>query len=65
MNVLYLLYKWKKGVFNLGVAHGALGDMSKKRELLEHTLTIFEGVYGTDHPHTKLCQGELAKLASS
>merc|ERR1711871_1669258 len=26
------------------------------------TLTIFKGAYGTDHPHTKLCQRKLADV---
>ena len=44
------------------MVNGKLGDNAKKRELLERTLAIFESAYGTDHPHTKLCQEELAKL---
>ena len=52
-------------LFNLGVAHGSLGDNSKKRELLERVLPIWTRAYGNDHPHTKLCQGALAKLPSA
>ena len=52
-------------LFNLGVAHGCLGDNSKKHELLKRVLPIWTRAYGNDHPHTKLCQKELAKLASS
>ena len=47
------------------MAHGNLGNKPKKRELLERVLPIWTRAYGTDHPHTKLCQGVLAKLASS
>ena len=52
-------------LFNLGVVYGRLGDTSKKRELLERTLAIFKSAYGTAHPQTKICQRELAKLAST
>jgi len=45
---------------NLGLAHGALGDNSKKCELLERALPIFEGAYGADHPHKKMCQEVLS-----
>jgi hypothetical protein len=34
----------------LGNAYGSLGDAQKKRELLEHALTIKERHYGPDHP---------------
>ena len=45
---------------NLGLAHGALGDNSKKCELLERALPIFEGAYGADHPHTEMYQEVLS-----
>ena len=44
---------------NLGNAHGALGDNSKKCELLERALAIVEGAYGSNHPHTEMCQSNL------
>ena len=44
---------------NLGNAHGALGDNSKKCELLERALPIWTRAYGTDHPQTEMCQEQL------
>ena len=44
------------------MAHGALGDNAKKRELLERVLPIFSRAYGTDHPRTELCQRKLADV---
>ena len=52
-------------LYNLSNAYGALGDDSKKRELLECALAIFESALGTDHPHSEMCRGILANLASS
>ena len=50
-------------LYNLGVVHGSLGDKSKKRGLLERVLPIFTRAYGTDHPHTMICQSQLAKIS--
>jgi hypothetical protein len=52
-------------LYNLGVAHGSLGDNSKKRDFLQRVLPIWTRAYGTDHPHTRLCQSALDELASS
>ena len=52
-------------LFNLGMAHGNLGDISLARELLERVLPIWTRAYGSAHPRTKICQTSLAKLASS
>ena len=34
---------------NLGNAYGGLGDLERKRELLERALTITERAYGSSH----------------
>ncbi len=47
---------------NVAMVSGNLGENSKKRELLERALAIFESAYGTDYPHTEMCQKELAEV---
>ena len=49
-------------LFNLAVAHGSLGDNSKKRELLERGLVICEGFYGPDHSETEDFRREIAGM---
>jgi len=51
-------------LYNLGMAHGALGDQAKKRELLERALPIWTRAYGTDNRFTKMCQRDLAETSS-
>ena len=37
-----------------GIAHGALGDAAKQKELLERALAIEEKAYGPDHPEVAI-----------
>ena len=49
-------------LYNLGIAYDDLGDKSKARELLERVLPIWTRAYGSEHPHTMMCEKELAEL---
>jgi hypothetical protein len=50
---------------NLGIVLRELGDPAAARATLERALTIFEAVYGPDHPDTQKTRTNLRSIPTT